>query len=254
MFYNLAFTSLPVIFMGIMDQDVNDVVSLLVPQLYRAGIMRSEWNQTKFWGYMFDGLYQSVICFFFPYLVYYKTGLVTPNGLGLDHRYWVGIIVTTIAALSCNLYVLIHQYRWDWFSSLFIFLSIIIVFGWTGIWSSSTNSGEFYKSAARVYGSPMFWAVMFVGILFCLLPRFTFDVFQKLFFLETSTLSGSFGRRGTSTSILQITIPLTQTGPKSTKQRLRFIRTELKKALTLRAWLVLETICPATQFTLKKFL
>ncbi|CAR25220.1 aminophospholipid-translocating P4-type ATPase DNF1 [Lachancea thermotolerans CBS 6340] len=196
MFYNLAFTSLPVIFMGIMDQDVSDVVSLLVPQLYRAGIMRSEWNQTKFWGYMFDGLYQSVICFFFPYLVYYKTGLVTPNGLGLDHRYWVGIIVTTIAALSCNLYVLIHQYRWDWFSSLFIFLSIIIVFGWTGIWSSSTNSGEFYKSAARVYGSPMFWAVMFVGILFCLLPRFTFDVFQKLFFPRDIDIIREFWKEG----------------------------------------------------------
>ena len=46
---NLAFTSLPVIFMGILDQDVNDKVSLAVPQLYRRGIERLEWSQVKFW-------------------------------------------------------------------------------------------------------------------------------------------------------------------------------------------------------------
>ncbi|SCU85849.1 LANO_0C05688g1_1 [Lachancea nothofagi CBS 11611] len=182
MFYNLAFTSLPVIFMGIFDQDVNDVVSVLVPQLYRVGILRTEWTQKKFWWYMLDGLYQSVICFFFPYLVYYKTGLVTATGLDLDHRYFVGIVVASIAVMSCNLYVLIHQYRWDWFSSLFIAISCLILFGWTGIWSSFVTSGTFYKGAANVFGSPMYWAVLFVGILFCLLPRFTFDVMQKMFF------------------------------------------------------------------------
>ena len=47
--YNLAFTSLPIIFMGILDQDVSDKVSLAVPQLYRRGIERKEWTQTKFW-------------------------------------------------------------------------------------------------------------------------------------------------------------------------------------------------------------
>lgn len=46
---NLAFTSLPVIFMGILDQDVSDKVSLAVPQLYRRGIERKEWTPTKFW-------------------------------------------------------------------------------------------------------------------------------------------------------------------------------------------------------------
>lgn len=35
--------------MGILDQDVNDKVSLAVPQLYRRGIERKEWSQRKFW-------------------------------------------------------------------------------------------------------------------------------------------------------------------------------------------------------------
>lgn len=48
-FFNLAFTSLPPIVMGIFDQDVSDSVSLAVPQLYRRGIERLEWTQKKFW-------------------------------------------------------------------------------------------------------------------------------------------------------------------------------------------------------------
>lgn len=179
--FNLAFTSLPVIFLGVLDQDVNDVVSLVVPQLYRTGILRSEWNRKKFFLYLFDGVYQSIICFFFPYLCYYKTGMVAKNGLALDHRYWVGIFVAHIAVLSGNLYVLLHQYRWDWLSTLFIALSCLCIFAWTGIWSSSTNSAEFFKSGAHVYGQPIFWAALFVGVLFCLLPRFAIDIFLRTY-------------------------------------------------------------------------
>lgn len=47
--FNLFFTSVPVILMGVLDQDVSDTVSLAVPQLYQRGIERLEWTQTKFW-------------------------------------------------------------------------------------------------------------------------------------------------------------------------------------------------------------
>ncbi|GME81987.1 unnamed protein product [[Candida] boidinii] len=83
MFYSLAFTSLPVIFLGIFDQDVPDYVSLLVPQLYKTGILRTEWTMEKFYWYMIDGLYQSIISFFFPYWMYWLNGIVTLNdGIG----------------------------------------------------------------------------------------------------------------------------------------------------------------------------
>lgn len=47
--FNLFFTSVPVILMGVLDQDVSDAVALAVPQLYRRGIERLEWTQKKFW-------------------------------------------------------------------------------------------------------------------------------------------------------------------------------------------------------------
>lgn len=179
-FYNLAFTSVPVILLGVLDQDVSDKISLAVPELYRSGILRKDWNQTKFIWYMFDGLYQSLICYFFPYLIYRRNMIVTQNGLGLDHRFYVGVPVTGIAVIACNMYVLIGQRRWDWFTGLFIVLSIAVYFGWTGIWSSSLSSYEFYKSAARVFATPSFWAVLIIGVFFCMLPRFTFNTIQQM--------------------------------------------------------------------------
>ena len=199
-FYNLAFTSVPVILLAVFDQDVSDTVSMLVPQLYRVGILRQEWNQWKFIWYMLDGVYQSVICFFFPYLVYRKNMIVTSNGLGLDHRYYVGVLVTAIAVVSCNIYIFMEQYRWDWFCALFVAVSILVFFGWSGIWTSSSSSNEFFKGAARIFGQPMFWALLFVGVLFCLLPRFTFDAIKKTFYprdieiIREMWLRGDFDR------------------------------------------------------------
>lgn len=179
-FYNLAFTSIPVIVLGILDQDVNDTISVVVPELYRAGILRTEWNQRKFIYYMCDGLYQSAISFFFPFLLFHKGHYITKNGLSLDHRWFVGIPVTAIAVISCNFYVLMNTKRWDWFTCLFITISCMIFFGWTGIWSSSKKSNEFYWSAQRMYNTPTFWAVLFVGVVFCLLPRFSFNIFRQI--------------------------------------------------------------------------
>lgn len=106
---------------------------LFPPQLYRVGILRKEWNQTKFLWYMLDGTYQSVICDFFPFLFYHKTMYVNQNVLGSDHRFYFGTIVLGICVLSCNLHIFMQQYRWDWFCGMFIGISLVFYFGWAGI-------------------------------------------------------------------------------------------------------------------------
>lgn len=178
-FYNLAFTSLAVIFLGVLDQDISAKASLLVPQVYRSGIFRSEWTEKKFWVYMVDALYQSVISFFFPYCLY-RTGFVGMSGRVMDHRFWMGIMVAGTLCIACNLYIFVHQYRWDWLSGLIIAISILIFFGWTGIWTLVVGLGEFFKAAAEVFGCAPFWACLFIGILVCLLPRLFYDFVQKL--------------------------------------------------------------------------
>ncbi|KKK13156.1 hypothetical protein AOCH_003583 [Aspergillus ochraceoroseus] len=179
---NVAFTSLPVILMGIFDQDVDDKVSLAVPELYMRGIERLEWSQTKFWLYMFDGLYQSVMCFFMPYLLYQPATFIHSSGKDISDRTRMGILVASSAVISSNTYIIMNTYRWDWLTVLIYAISCLLIFFWTGVYSSVSTSAQFYESAAQVYGALSFWIVLLLTVTLCLLPRFTVKAFQKVFF------------------------------------------------------------------------
>ncbi|KAF2737543.1 phospholipid-translocating P-type ATPase [Polyplosphaeria fusca] len=181
-FFNLAFTSLPVILMGVLDQDVDDKVSLAVPQLYRRGIERKEWTQPKFWMYMVDGIYQSAMAFYLVYLLFSPATFNTENGLGLDELKRMGIFVATIAVFVANLYVLFNTYRWDWIMVLVVVISTLFIWFWTGVYTSFTSSVQFYKGGAEVYGTLAFWAILLVAVVICLLPRFTAKSIQKIYF------------------------------------------------------------------------
>lgn len=177
MLFNLFFTSMPVIMMGCLDQDVTAAVSMAVPQLYRVGILSKLCTVKRFAWYMFDGMVQSVICFFTPWLLHHNGVFARDDGLMLDHRFWFGVYCAHIAIFACNTYVLFRQYRWDWLTLLLWFLSVIFIFVWTGLWTiSPSNSEAFFKAAPECYGSASFWASLFVGYLFCMVPRLVYDV------------------------------------------------------------------------------
>ncbi|KAK3673100.1 phospholipid transporting ATPase [Recurvomyces mirabilis] len=179
--YNLAFTSLTPILMGILDQDVDDKVSLAVPQLYRRGIERLEWTQWKFWTYMIDGLYQSVIAFFFTYLIFLPANLTTEDGRNINDYKRMGVFIANPVVVIVNLYMLLNTYRWDWFYLLIVSISALLVFFWTGVYTAFTAGFTFYKSAPQVYGSLSFWATALLTVILCLLPRFAAKSFQKIF-------------------------------------------------------------------------
>ncbi|KAH0846223.1 hypothetical protein AYO21_11708 [Fonsecaea monophora] len=176
---NLVFTSLPVGLLGCLDQDVSDKVSLAVPQLYRRGMERKEWTQVKFWLYMVDGLYQSAICFFMAYLLFQPATFETENGRGIADRSRMGVYVACVTIVVINSYILLNTYKWDWLMVLITVLSSLLIFAWTGIYSSFEASFQFYKAGAEVYGQLTFWALTLLTFVICLLPRFCVKYFQK---------------------------------------------------------------------------
>ncbi|KAL1626826.1 phospholipid transporting ATPase [Neofusicoccum ribis] len=180
--YNLAFTSLPVILMGVLDQDVDDKVSLAVPQLYRRGIERLEWTQTKFWGYMLDGLYQSVIVFYMVYCLFSPANFNSQNGLDVADNKRMGIYIASAAVIVVNIYMLMNTYRWDWLMLLIVVISILLIWAWTGIYTAFDAGFTFYEAAPQVYGQLSFWATILLGTIVCLLPRFTVKSIQKIYY------------------------------------------------------------------------
>lgn len=75
------------------------------PQLYIRGIRGLEYTRTKFWLYMADGLYQSVIVFFIPYLVWTVGTPNSWNGRGINSLADFGTTVAVAAIFSANTYV-----------------------------------------------------------------------------------------------------------------------------------------------------
>ena len=91
--------------MGAFDQDIDAKVSLAYPQLYRRGIKGLEYSRTVFWTYMLDGLYQSAVCFFLPFIVYQFGITATGQGYGMDGQVEFGTTVAAAAVITVTLFV-----------------------------------------------------------------------------------------------------------------------------------------------------
>jgi phospholipid-translocating ATPase len=104
------------------------------------------------------------------------------DGLTLADRQQIGILVASAAVIASNTYVLMNTYRWDWLTVLINVISSLLLYFWTGVYTSTTTSAQFYNHGAEVYGSLSYWTVLFVTVVLCLLPRFAIKAFQKVFF------------------------------------------------------------------------
>jgi phospholipid-translocating ATPase len=131
---------------------------------------------------MFDGFYQSVMCFFIPYLLFLPATPLTGDGIDVAERLRFGAYILHPIVVTINLYIMLNSYRWDWLMLLIVFISDLSVFFWTGIYTSFTGAGFFYKAAMQIYGEASFWACFFLVPLCCLFPRFAIKAMQKVYF------------------------------------------------------------------------
>lgn len=65
--YNLFYTSLPVLGLGIFEQDVSDKHSIENPKLYAPGLSNALFNTREFVKSVIHGVFSSLILFLIPY-------------------------------------------------------------------------------------------------------------------------------------------------------------------------------------------
>lgn len=116
------------------------------------------------------------------YLVFRPAASATTNGLDLGDRNRIGVYVGCASIIVVNIYILLNSYRWDWLLVLLVSISILLFWFWTGVYSAFTGAQYFYKAAPQVFGQPSFWALTFLSIVICLLPRVLIKAFQKVYF------------------------------------------------------------------------
>lgn len=96
-FYNVFYTSLPVLALGIFDQDVDDRVSSKYPLLYTPGHIDLLFNKIEFLKSCAHGIITSFVLFFVCYGSF--SNAVGPEGVNLDGHQIFGTVVSTILVL-----------------------------------------------------------------------------------------------------------------------------------------------------------
>ncbi|KAG0021960.1 hypothetical protein BGZ80_001337 [Entomortierella chlamydospora] len=170
--YNLAFTSLPIMFMGVFDQDVDAKTSMQFPALYLRGIKQKQFTRAKFWLYVLDALYQSVICFFVPW---YLSNTIFHNGHSTNDMMALGTTIQACSIVVANLYVGLNMFHWTKMIFAVIFGSTILFFLYTWVYSNIfIVSSSFYGMDQVVFTSGNFWLALPLCIVLTMLPHFVY--------------------------------------------------------------------------------
>ena len=158
--FNLFFTSLPIIVVAVLDQDVSPAVSHHFPQLYSQG-QRNEyftWPVIGYWAA--NGFFQSIIIFLACFWGEYRLASDHPNGQVMEmwgagsSMYTIVVwIVTLQLALSINYFTALHHAIF-WFSVALKYIFILII----GILKPSFSTGE-----ARFHRRPFHLTSLFLS-------------------------------------------------------------------------------------------
>ncbi|XP_073977771.1 ATPase phospholipid transporting 8B isoform X2 [Rhodnius prolixus] len=180
--YNLFYTSLPVLSIGIFDQDVNDKNSIAYPQLYTPGHTNLLFNKQEFLRSALYGFYTSCVLFFIPYGTY-KDG-VSPKGHVLSDTMFLGSVVATILVIVVTAQVALDTSYWTVFNHITIWGSL----AWYFILDNFYNyviGGSYVGSMTTAMKEATFWFTTGLTVVILIVPviawRFFFvDVFPTL--------------------------------------------------------------------------
>jgi magnesium-transporting ATPase (P-type) len=102
--YNVVWTSIPVLVLGMLDQDVRPLTAMDNPILYRPGQWKTEYNARKMVFWMLIGIGHGAAVYFFAAYAFMATTNFQ-NGMPGDFINFVGTIVANSLAIVVNLKV-----------------------------------------------------------------------------------------------------------------------------------------------------
>ncbi|XP_007037752.2 PREDICTED: putative phospholipid-transporting ATPase 9 isoform X1 [Theobroma cacao] len=181
--YNVFFTSLPVIALGVFDQDISSRLCLKFPLLYQEGIQNVLFSWLRILGWAFNGVLSATIIFFFciramQHQAFRKGGeVVGLEILGATMYTCMVWVVNCQMALSITYFTYIqHLFIWGGIILWYIFL---MAYGAMDPDISTTAYQVFVEACAP---SGLYWLLTLLVLICSLLPYFTYSAIQMRFF------------------------------------------------------------------------
>ncbi|XP_054597150.2 phospholipid-transporting ATPase ID isoform X2 [Nothobranchius furzeri] len=181
--YNIVYTSLPVLAMGIFDQDVPDHRSLECPKLYEPGQLNLLFNKKEFFICIAQGIYTSVVLFFMPYAV--LSNATQSTGVPLaDYQTFAAttatalvIVVSVQIALDTGFWTVInHVFVWG---SLGLYFTIMLALHSQTLFRIFPKQFHFVGCAQSTLLQPVVWLTIALATAICIVPVLAFR-FLKL--------------------------------------------------------------------------
>ncbi|KAM4106762.1 hypothetical protein ACB094_04G089800 [Castanea mollissima] len=181
--YNVFFTSLPVIALGVLEQDVSPDLCLKFPMLYQEGVQNLLFSWFRFLCWAFNGVLTATLIFFLcshaiEQPAFRKGGEVAGlDVLGTLMYTCIVWVVNCQIALSINYYTLKnHIFIWGSIIAWYIFL---LAYGAMNPNISTTAYKVFIEACAP---APSYWLLTLFVVITCLIPYFTHTSIQLWFF------------------------------------------------------------------------
>ncbi|XP_013788073.1 phospholipid-transporting ATPase ID-like [Limulus polyphemus] len=167
-FYNVFYTSLPVLALGIFYQDVNERNSVQYPKLYSPGHLNLLFNKKEFLKSVVNGLISSFALFFIPYGSFFEG--VASDGVNVDGHQLFGTVVSTILVLVVTAQVMLDTGYWTFFNHIVIWGSAIFFFAMTFFINSNFIGNAYLGSFRMALSLAQFWFTAFLTLVVLIVP------------------------------------------------------------------------------------
>uniref|UniRef100_A0A672TC11 Phospholipid-transporting ATPase n=1 Tax=Sinocyclocheilus grahami TaxID=75366 RepID=A0A672TC11_SINGR len=168
--YNVIFTALPPLTLGIFERSCRKENMLKYPELYKTSQNAMGFNTKVFWAHCLNGLFHSVILFWFP-LKAFQHG---------KHTYTRSLTLRSFVVITVCLKAGLETSSWTMFSHIAIWGSIglwVVFFGiYSSIWPLIPLAPDMSGEADMMFSSGVFW----MGLIFIPITSLVFDVAYKV--------------------------------------------------------------------------
>ncbi|XP_056272175.1 probable phospholipid-transporting ATPase IM [Pseudoliparis swirei] len=173
-FFNIVYTSLPVLAMGIFDQDVNDQNSLCYPSLYKPGQQNLLFNKRQFFLCTLQGLGTSFLLFFIPYGAF--SVMVKEEGSHFSDQQAFAVTIATSLVIVVSVQIGLNTHYWTAVNHFFIwgslaaYFAILFAMQSDGIFGIFPRNFPFIGTARNSLSATSVWLVIVLTTVVCLVP------------------------------------------------------------------------------------
>jgi len=185
-FYNVAFTSFPIMVMATQDQDTALDMALNHPEIYKFGQQGTAFNLKVFWGWFSLAFLHSIPMLFIPVFMIDSPG---PDGTMLG-MWAIGTVVFTIVIITVTLKLALTVSSWNWTLHLVTWGSVVCYFAFVAVYSLpafATLAPDLTYVAIKALGSSAVWLCFFITPIITLLPDFIIKYVRFNYFSTAKT-------------------------------------------------------------------